>query len=127
MVSIGSASLSGPRYTGLLNSLHPSLLFFYDSSDPDLIHIPSKYIKEGKIVYVCVSFMHGRSSEARKLKLCMKVYFYTGTDIGYVALCDKTLSSLEATITKNGICEIVSALLLLLLLLFEYVYLCMHF
>ena len=31
--------------------------------------------------YVCLSLMHGHSFGTRLLKLCTKVYFYTGTDI----------------------------------------------
>ena len=35
---------------------------------------------------MCMSLMHGHSYEARKLKLCTKVYFYTRMDMRYVAL-----------------------------------------
>ena len=43
----------------------------------------------------------GHSLKARKLNLCMKVNFYTWMVIGYVALGDRTPSSLEATTPKR--------------------------
>ena len=43
-------------------------------------------IKERLHMCVCLSLMYGHGYEARKLKLCTKVYFYTRMDMRYVAL-----------------------------------------
>ena len=51
---------------------------------------------------LCLFFTHNHSFEARKLILCMKVYFYTGKQIDYAVLVDRNPNSLEATIAKNG-------------------------